>query len=137
VLQNQAETVTVRAVEVERHWVRGRLGGGPGVDLDLKLSYVRLGLKLQHAGNSVEAGILRLYQQLSDGTLKIFNTCTQLLADLRYYHCNERGQVVKRQDHLVDALRYAVMAGPLYAKTKPKPPQEISMVAPHRPWSWG
>jgi hypothetical protein len=60
-----------------------------------------------------------------------------LLADLRYYHCNERGQVVKRQDHLVDALRYAVMAGPLYAKTKPKPPQEISMVAPHRPWSWG
>jgi hypothetical protein len=64
--------------------------------------YLRLGLKLQHADNSVEAGILRLYQQLSDGTLKIFSTCQQLLADLRYYHRNERGQVVKKQDHLVE-----------------------------------
>jgi hypothetical protein len=36
--------------------------------------YQRLGLKLQHADNSLEAGILRLYQQLSDGSLKIFAT---------------------------------------------------------------
>jgi len=43
---------------------------------NLMAEYLRLGLKLQHADNSVEAGILRLYQQLSDGTLKIFNTCT-------------------------------------------------------------
>jgi hypothetical protein len=64
--------------------------------------YIALGLKLSHADNSVEAGLLRLYQQLADGSHKIFATCTQLLADLMYYHRNERGQVVKKQDHLID-----------------------------------
>jgi hypothetical protein len=98
--------------------------------------YIALGLKLSHADNSVEAGLLRLYQQLADGSLKIFATCTQLLADLMYYHRNERGQVVKKQDHLIDALRYAVMAGPLFAKIKP-PVKKVGWSATPQPWAWG
>jgi hypothetical protein len=75
-------------------------------------NYQRLGLKLQHADISVEAGIFHLYQGLLNGSLKIFATCTQLLAKLRYYHRNECGQVVKKNDHCVDCLRYACMAPP-------------------------
>lgn len=58
------------------------------------------------------------------------------VADLRYYHRNERGQVVKKQDHLVDALRYAVMASLLFAKVNPAAKKDFSMAAPQRPWAW-
>jgi hypothetical protein len=60
-----------------------------------------------------------------------------LLADLRYYHRDERGRVVKKQDHLVDALRYAVMASPLSAKVKPAAKKDINMRPPQREWKWG
>lgn len=76
---------------------------------------------------------LLLYQQLTDGSLKILSTCQQLLADLRYYHPNERGQAVKKQDYLVDALCYAVMASPLYAKVKPtRPKKDLEMRPPSK-----
>ena len=142
--QRERQTPDVHANDIQRagEWIPGFIDpaahASSQVDgRNLMVEYQHLGLKLQHADNSVEAGILRLYQQLSDGSLKIFATCTQLLADLRYYHRNERGQVVKKQDHLVDALRYAVMAPPLSAKVKPAAKTEISMAPTPRPWAWG
>ncbi|HEY7306271.1 MAG TPA: terminase family protein [Bryobacteraceae bacterium] len=142
--QRERQTPDVHAADIQRagEWIPGVIDPAAHASnqLDgrnLMSEYLRLGLKLQHADNSVEAGILRLHQQLSDGSLKIFATCQQLLADLRYYHRNERGQVVKKQDHLIDALRYAAMAGPLFAKVKPAAKKEVSLAAPARPWAWG
>jgi hypothetical protein len=142
--QREQQTPDIHASDIKTagEWIPGFIdpAAHASSQLDgrnLMSEYQHLGLKLQHADNSVEAGILRLYQQLSDGSLKIFASCTQLLADLRYYHRDERGRVVKKSDHLVDALRYAVMASPLSAKARPAAKKNINMAAPTRPWAWG
>lgn len=61
--------------------------------------YVALGLKLQHADNSVEAGIFEIHQRLATGRLKIFNTCHETLSEYRLYRRDEKGKIVKQNDH--------------------------------------
>lgn len=71
--------------------------------------YSELGLNLSKADNAVEAGLYTVWELLSTGRLKIFNTCTGLLQEMRAYHRDEKGRVVKTLDHRCDALRYSVM----------------------------
>ncbi len=72
-------------------------------------SYRELNLKLRPADNRVEAGIHRVQMLMATGQLKIFNYCTKLLAELRKYSRDENGKIRKKDDHLVDALRYVIM----------------------------
>jgi phage terminase large subunit-like protein len=69
------------------------------------------GLKIQHAENAVEAGIYEVWVRLQTGRLKIFKSCTNLLKELSLYHRNDKGVVVKKNDHLCDCLRYLCMSG--------------------------
>lgn len=81
--------------------------------------YRDLGLDLQKAENSVEAGIYAVWQRLSAGKLKIFKSCRNLLGEMRLYRRDEKGKVVKENDHACDALRYAIVSGLGRACTKP------------------
>lgn len=85
---------------------------------DLLSIYKELGLRLSPADNGVSSGILELYQRFSTGRLKIFNTCVQTLEEYRLYRRDEKGNIVKENDHLMDALRYAIMSGLALAKIK-------------------
>lgn len=85
---------------------------------DLLTIYKELGLKLTPADNGVSAGLLEVYQRLSSGRLKIFSSCTQTLEEYRLYRRDEKGNIVKENDHLMDALRYAIMSGLALAKAK-------------------
>jgi hypothetical protein len=81
--------------------------------------YQELGLNLSLADNGVEAGIYKVYQRLSAGRIKIFNTCQNLLAELRLYRRDENGKVVKENDHLADCLRYFIASAiPIASMTK-------------------
>lgn len=71
--------------------------------------YEELGLKLNNANKAVYAGIFEVWTLLSQGRLKIFSNCTNLLSELSTYHRNEKGEIVKANDHLCDCLRYLVM----------------------------
>lgn len=73
--------------------------------------YKEQGLALNIANNAVEAGIFAVYERLTTGRLKVFSTCQQTLAEFRLYRRDEKGRVVKDNDHLMDALRYAIMSG--------------------------
>ena len=86
--------------------------------------YRNLGLNLAAADNSVEAGIFGVYHMLTTGSIKIFNTCRNTLAELRIYRRDENGKVVKSNDHLMDALRYLVMTGMTLARTEPNDDDE-------------
>jgi hypothetical protein len=101
---------------------------------NLLSEYSALGLKMALADNAVEAGVLRVYQRMAAGKLKIFRTCTKLLEDLRFYHRDESGRVVKENDHLCDALRYVSMTGPSIAKVKLLPKLNGAV---KQPWAWG
>lgn len=73
--------------------------------------YQEEGLVLNEASNAVEPGIFIVSQYFAAGRLKVFNTCPKLLQELRLYHRDEKGQIVKKMDHGCDALRYLIVSG--------------------------
>ena len=76
----------------------------------------RLGLPVMVGQNDVEAGVSHIRRRLSSGSLKICERNSQLFDEAIEYSAEERDdgvfQVVKRNDHLLDAMRYAIMERP-------------------------
>ena len=87
--------------------------------------YIDLGLDLIPADNAVEAGIHRVWEWLSTGKLKICKTLQNFWMEYRLYRRDEKGKVVKVNDHLMDDLRYLVMTGFDHARIKPKRRRDI------------
>lgn len=92
------------------------------------------GLELTEAANAVEAGIFATWERFSTGRLKVFRTCQSTLSELRLYRRDERGKVVKENDHAMDALRYLVMSGLQLARAPA--PLEVKQ-APEYSYSFG
>lgn len=71
------------------------------------------GLNLAKANNDVQASISEIRRLMGSGRLFIFNTCTELLKELRTYRTkitpNGAEVIVKTNDDLVDPLRYVCM----------------------------
>lgn len=82
-------------------------------------NYRDLGLNLHYANNAVEAGIFAVWQALSEGTLKVFGSLKNWAAEYRLYRRNEKGEIVKQNDHLMDATRYYKMSGESRACIQP------------------
>ena len=68
------------------------------------------GLHLRFAVNAIESGIFTVWDRLNTGRLKFFKSCTQLEREFSLYHRDKKGDIVKTNDHLLDALRYLIMA---------------------------
>jgi len=71
--------------------------------------YIDLGLNLVPAKNAVEAGLFEVYHRLTTGRLKIMKSLAQTIQEIRLYRRDERGQIVKENDHLMDAMRYLIL----------------------------
>ncbi|MFG6076984.1 terminase large subunit domain-containing protein [Erwinia sp. OPT-41] len=87
-------------------------GGGE----ELRATYVDAGFLMlpEHAtwpdgGNAVEPGITELRDLMTEGRLKVFNTCEPFFDEFRLYHRDENGKIVKLNDDIISALRYAYM----------------------------
>jgi len=83
---------------------------------DFATIYKRLGLRMlpQHAqfetgGYSLEAGIALVDQWLATGKIKVASHLHDLFAEYQTYERADDGKVIKSNDHLLDAMRYAVM----------------------------
>lgn len=84
----------------------------------IKDQYNRQGCKMmpEHAqfskdkggGNSVEAGLSDMNERMKDGRFKVVRTCTMFFQEYRLYHRKD-GMVVKEDDDLICAIRYAIM----------------------------
>jgi hypothetical protein len=116
--------VHAHAIRARGEWVPVAIdpasrGRGQKDGAQLYEDYMDLGLDLVKADNSREAGIYRVWQMLSSGRLKVFKTCRALLEEYRLYHRDEKGQIVKENDHLMDAMRYACMTGVDIGQPKP------------------
>ena len=70
--------------------------------------YRRLGLKLDLADKAVEAGIQEVWELLSAGRLKVFESCGAWFEEFRLYRRDDKGRIVKQHDHLMDCTRYLV-----------------------------
>jgi hypothetical protein len=56
---------------------------------------------------------------LSTQQLRVFDTLTNWFKEVRLYRRDEKGNVVKKNDHIMDATRYNVMSGFDVAKAPP------------------
>lgn len=82
--------------------------------------YQNLGLDIEPAAKQTrESGIYTVWEMFSQNRLKIFRACQNTLSEYRLYRRDEKGEVVKKNDHLMDALRYLVMSGIERAKVEP------------------
>lgn len=79
-----------------------------------------LGLQLEPAENAVEAGLLAVWNLLITGRLRVQDHLHHWRTEFRKYHRDERGHIVKVNDHLMDATRYLVVSGEPYLKVMPK-----------------
>lgn len=81
--------------------------------------YRKLGLRdLTLPDKAVETGIQEVWELMSGGRFKVFSSLSQWWQEYRLYHRNEQGKIVKANDHLMDATRYAVRSGLKRAKTQ-------------------
>ncbi len=115
--RGQAEpSIHAAAIRARGEWMQGAIdpasrGRGQKDGEQLMENYIELGLSLSKAENGVEAGLFDVWQRLSTGRLKVFRTLQNWLAEYRLYRRDDKGAVVKTNDHLMDATRYFVVSG--------------------------
>lgn len=98
--------------------------------------YKDLGLDLTYADNAREAGIYEVWELLSSGRLKIFKSCSNVRNEYRVYRRDEKGRIIKENDHLMDAIRYGIMTGLGIAKIKPIEPESQFIGLQHITSNW-
>lgn len=82
--------------------------------------YNKLGLRLRVANNTIDAGINEVWSRLASGRLKFYPNTFNLQNEYLIYRRDQDGKIIKEHDHLMDALRYAVMAIPQARATSPE-----------------
>lgn len=115
--QGEAEPSThVAGINARGAWIPGTIDpasrGRSQKDGEKLLEiYTDLGLDLTPADNSRESGLFEVHQRLATGRLKVFRTLNSWRGEYRIYHRDEKGHIVKKNDHLMDATRYLVVSG--------------------------
>lgn len=87
--------------------------------VQLLQSYTDLGLNLEVAANAVESGLMDVWTLMISGRFKVLESCSNWWSEFRKYHRDEKGHIVKKHDHLMDATRYFVVSGRDKMKAKP------------------
>lgn len=123
--RGQAEPVIhANAIQAPDKWIPGVIdpaarGRGQQDGTQLLQTYKDLGLDVEIATNAVEAGVLKVWEMISTGRLKVFKSLSNWLYEFRLYRRDKKGRIVKKDDHAMDATRYLIMSGIDRMKTKP------------------
>lgn len=135
--RGQAEpSVHAAAIRARGDWIPGAIdpasrGRSQKDGEQLLESYTDLGLLLTPADNGVESGIYDVWERMSTGRLKVFRSMRNWLGEYRVYRRDEKGRIVKQNDHLMDATRYLQKTGLSLARLKPR-----DRTGPNRSASW-
>lgn len=111
------------AIKARGDWIPG-VGDYAGRNLDGEKTldiYRELGLKLDPADKAVDSGLQVVTTLLNEGRLRVFSTLQHWLQEYRLYSYDDRGKIVKKRDHLMDATRYLAVKGHTIAITRPLP----------------
>lgn len=107
--------VHASAIKGRGEWMIGAAdpdGVNPADGTKMFELYEAEGLLLVKADKrSVEAGIAKICAMFEAGQLKIFNTLANWVKEKRAYNRDDDGKVVKKNDHLMDAMRYFIFTG--------------------------
>lgn len=105
-------------------WIKGVIdpaakGRSQSDGLKLMSQYRDQGLDINTAHNGVTSGIDGVWLRLSSGRLKVFSSLQFFFKEYMLYRRDKEGKIVKKNDHLMDALRYLVMSGTQRAQMVP------------------
>lgn len=92
--------------------------------------YSDLGLRLSVGDNGVESGLYSVWNRMSTGKLKVFKSLSQWLTEFRLYRRDDKGAVVKSNDHLMDAMRYLESRIGAFSTKPQEPKTETKYVFP-------
>lgn len=144
--RGQAEpSIHSDGIKARGEWIEGEIDpaarGRSQVDgqqlFDMYVNDCKLRLNL--ANNGVEAGLYKCWQRMSSGRYKVFKSCRNWFDEYRIYRRDEKGQVIRENDHLMVCSRYFVMSDFQHVKTKPfeteeKP--EFQFISPDESGNW-
>ena len=130
--RGQAEPVIhAEAIKSRGEWIQGVIdpasrGRSQKDGEQLFEQYLQMGLQITPAINAREAGLYAVWQRLSAGKIKVFKSLSNWLSEFRLYRRDEKGNIIKENDHCMDATRYLIMSGLDVAstQTKKKTPRE-------------
>ena len=113
--RGQAEPAAhISAITQRGDWIPGYIDPAANIsgqkDGDTLLDAYSKYLRLDKAENAVEAGIFTVYERLTTSRLKVFKHLEAFFEEFRLYRRDDKGKVVKDNDHALDALRYAIMS---------------------------
>ena len=120
----QAPAIRARGEWIPVAWPHDGLQHDKGSGFQLAEQYRNAGLNMLHemaqfpetgdesghktSRTSVEAGLLKMLQYMQNGRFKVFSTLNDWFEEFRLYHRKD-GNIVKLQDDLMAATRYAFM----------------------------
>lgn len=136
----QPPQIHAEAIKARGAWIPGLIDPAannrtPRDGQRLKTDYEGLGLKLTDAANAVESGLVGCWRELTAGRIKIFKTMHRFKEEYRVYRRDEKGKIVKKNDHLMDDMRYLYNSG--FDVMKVRPSTESDLVVPSVPMSGG
>ncbi len=133
----EAEPVVhAEAIKARGAWIKGAIDpaarGRSQIDgRNLLQMYTDLGLHLCEADNAVESGIYEIWTMMSGGRFKVFKNCQRWLSEFRLYRRDEKGRIIKDNDHGLDATRYGISKLHEILGTAPAPRKQ------QQPDEWG
>jgi len=111
----EVPAINASAIRGRGNWITGAcdpdgVNQADGVHIfDL---YENEGLNLVKADKrNVDAGIFKVCQMIESGQLKVFRTLHNWISEFRTYHRDDDGKIVKKNDHIMDAMRYLIFTG--------------------------
>lgn len=106
----------IAAIKDRGAWMRG-VGDAAGLivtghDAEQLVSVFRRGgVDVVLPDKAVESGIVDVWTLMSAGRFKVFASCAAWFEEYRLYRRDDKGRIVKSQDDLMDATRYAIRSG--------------------------
>ena len=98
--------------------------------------YRQHGLNLALANKAVEAGIQKVWELLSAGRLKVFESCGLWFEEFRLYRRDEKGRIVKQNDHLMDCTRYLIRGRDCMTTQRPRHEPDFPFDDNTSPQAW-
>lgn len=121
---NEIPSVHASAIKVRGAWIPGVIdpsarNRSPTDGQRLFTMYTAEGLNLIPAKNSVESGIYKVNGLFAEDRIRVFSTLSNFFDEIKWYRRDEAGKIVKKNDHLMDCLRYTIMDYETVAIPKP------------------
>lgn len=80
--------------------------------------YKRAGMNLTLAKYAKELAVDKILERIRSGQFKVFNTCRKFMNEWRGYYRDDDGKIKKGNDHLMNALEFAITDGIHLARTQ-------------------